>query len=113
VREEEAVHVSSVVKPVENTILFNPVESFGSSFALTPIRRLNFAQSSDPVKRSFETIQKQQAREDKWLKGDKPKKNILRIQKEEEALESISQFYVQTFEIRSGEWCEIKRVSTR
>ncbi|RCI04480.1 hypothetical protein CU098_000354, partial [Rhizopus stolonifer] len=103
------------LEPKKPQVLFNPTESLGSTFKLTPIRRFNFNKESTQanVERSFQSIQKQQELEDNWIKGDKPKKNILRIQKEEQAVTSIGQYYVQTLEIMSGEWCEVQRITTR
>lgn len=91
---------------------FNPVESLGPSFSLTPIRRLHFRSTSTDAKKSFHTIQQQQE-QDNWRKDYKPKKNILKIQKEEQAMEAIAQYYVQTLDIMSGEWYEVHRISAR
>ncbi|KAI9472025.1 MAG: hypothetical protein EXX96DRAFT_582639 [Benjaminiella poitrasii] len=94
-------------------ISFDPTHVLGSSFQLTPIHRYNTVVSSKELsghKKSFQTIQKQQELEDNWLKGGQPKKNIIQIQKEEAALRAIEQYYVQTFDIMSGEWCEIQRI---
>ncbi|KAI8370296.1 hypothetical protein BD560DRAFT_434946 [Blakeslea trispora] len=99
---------------MEKQVLFNPLNSLGATFRATPIRRLNNKESGPiQIERSFESIQKQQQMEDSWIKGDKPKKNILRIQKEEQAIASIGQYYIQTINIMSGEWCEIQRVAIR
>ncbi|KAI7898269.1 uncharacterized protein BX663DRAFT_538623 [Cokeromyces recurvatus] len=99
-----------------NSILFNPIESLGSTFQLTPIRRYTTSAANKNElthKKSFQTIQKQQELEDSWLKGGHPKKNILQIQKEEQALASIEQYYIQTLDVMSGEWYEIQRVSSK
>ncbi|KAI9273487.1 hypothetical protein EDC94DRAFT_632761 [Helicostylum pulchrum] len=97
----------------EDQIKFNPIETFGPSFQMTPIRRLHFGHStSNETKKSFQTIQKQQQLEDNWRKNFKPKKNITKIQKEEQAIESIAQYYVQTLDIMSGEWYEVHRLTS-
>jgi hypothetical protein len=107
---------SQQTMPKVDQVQYNPVASLGPSFHITPIRRLNLdrknSASGNAAKKSFQTIQQQQELEDNWLKSGKPKKNILRIQKEEQAVASIGQYYIQTLEIMSGEWCEIKRIST-
>ncbi|KAI8369101.1 hypothetical protein EDC96DRAFT_503859 [Choanephora cucurbitarum] len=106
--------VSNSKQDIEKQVLFNPLTSLGPTFRITPIRQLNNKETkSVQVGASFESIQKQQQLEDSWIKGDKPKKNILRIQKEEQAIASIGQYYIQTLNIMSGEWCEIQRVVTR
>lgn len=97
----------------EDQIKFNPIETFGPSFQMTPIRRLHLGHStSNETKKSFQTIQKQQQLEDNWRKNFKPKKNITKIQKEEQAIESIAQYYVQTLDIMSGEWYEVHRLTS-
>ncbi|KAI8080954.1 hypothetical protein BDF21DRAFT_444320 [Thamnidium elegans] len=97
----------------EDQIKFNPIETFGPSFQMTPIRRLHFGHStSNETEKSFQTIQKQQQLEDNWRKNFKPKKNITKIQKEEQAIESIAQYYVQTLDIMSGEWYEVHRLTS-
>jgi hypothetical protein len=104
----------ATLKQDENS--FNPNESIGSSFNMTPIRHLHISNSSTAsadTKRSFQTIQQQQQLEDSWRKNLKPKKNIMKIQKEEQAIESIAQYYVQTLNIMSGEWYEVRRMATR
>ncbi|KAI8971962.1 hypothetical protein BDF20DRAFT_915702 [Mycotypha africana] len=97
--------------------IFNPVESFGPSFSQTPMRCFNFDKNdrrgAPSPKFSLRNIQQQQKMEDSWLKGNKPKKNILRIQKEEEALRGIAQFYVQTLDVMTGEWFEVKQLSSK
>jgi hypothetical protein len=101
---------------VKDESSFNPVECFGSSFNITPIRRFhldNKNKQSTDLKKSFQTIQKQQQLEDDWRKNFNPKKNIIKIQKEEQAIEGIAQHYVQTIEIMSGEWFEVRRITTR
>jgi hypothetical protein len=112
--ELEGNSSSRQTTPKVDKVLYNPFTNLGPSFNITPIRRLNPDHDSSSVhgaKKSFQTIQQQQELEDHWLKSGKPKKNILRIQKEEQAVASISQYYVQTLEIMSGEWCEIRRIS--
>ena len=106
--------VSSNKQAIEKQVSFNPLTSLGPTFRTTPIRQLNNKETkSVQLGASFESIQKQQQLEDRWIKGDKPKNNILRIQKEEQAIASIRQYYIQTLNIMSGEWCEIQRVVTR
>lgn len=102
--------------PNMDKVLYDPVESLGPSFLITPIRRLKLdrnSSSDSDAKKSFQTIQRQQELEDQWLKSGRPKKNILRIQKEEQAMTGIAEYYVKTLDIMSGEWCEIKRMPTR
>lgn len=96
----------------ETRPLYNPVDSLGASFQFTPIRRYNKACNGDKAsqKKSFQSILKQQEQEDNWLKSNKPKKSIALIQKEEQALTGLAQYYVQTLDILSGEWFEIKRL---
>ncbi|KAK4509996.1 Rho GTPase [Mucor velutinosus] len=96
----------------ETRPLYNPVDSLGASFKLTPIRRFNSTSKEDQAfqKKSFQSILKQQELEDNWLKSNKPKKSIALIQKEEQALIGLAQYYVQTLDILSGEWLEIKRL---
>ncbi|KAF1799279.1 hypothetical protein FB192DRAFT_1286151 [Mucor lusitanicus] len=97
----------------ETRPLYNPVDSLGASFQLTPIRRYNKTSNEDQAsqKKSFQSILKQQEQEDNWLKSNKPKKSIALIQKEEQALTGLAQYYVQTLDVKSGEWFEIKRLS--
>lgn len=95
---------------------FDYVGSLGPSFTITPIRRLHLNSTgtlSKNEKKSFETIQKQQQLEDDWRKNFNPKKNIIKIQKEEQAIESIAQHYVKEMDIMSGEWFEVRRITTR
>ncbi|CEP14245.1 hypothetical protein [Parasitella parasitica] len=97
----------------ENRPLYSPLDSLGPSFRLTPIRRYTNTGSKDEKtasKSSFQSILKQQELEDHWRKNNKPKKSIALIQKEEQALAGIGQYYVQTLDIFSGEWFEIKRL---
>lgn len=104
------------VNTVKDEDSFNFVESLGPSFNITPIRRLyldNKGKASTEVKKSFQTIQKQQQLEDDWRKNFNPKKNIIKIQKEEQAIEGIAQYCVHTIEIMSGEWFEVHRIATR
>lgn len=93
-------------------MIYNPIESIGSTFRLTPIRRSantsNQTDSSSNIQ-SFKTIQNQQL-EDYKLKNTKPKKNLTRIQKEEQAIAGLEQYYIQTLNIMSGEWCEVQRI---
>lgn len=111
-------------RPTTSTALedensFNPNESLGSSFSITPIRRLHLNNNGsnratvNGSQKSFQTIQRQQQLENKWRKELKPKKNIMKIQKEEEAIESIAQYYVQSLDVASGEWHEVYRLATR
>lgn len=81
---------------------------------MTPIRRLHFDSdtSSKDTKKSFQTIQKQQLLEDNWRKNFNPKKNITKIQKEEQAIEAIAQYQIQTLDIMSGEWFEVRRMTS-
>lgn len=95
---------------------FDYVGSLGPSFVITPIRRLHLDGANTLLKnekKSFETIQKQQQLEDDWRKNFNPKKNIIKIQKEEQAIESIAQHYVKEMDIMSGEWFEVRRITTR
>lgn len=108
----DEIEDSRYINTTTTKINFNPIESLGSSFNMTPIRRLNLSISSSDSKKSFQTIQKQQ-QEDNWRKDFNPKKNIIKIQKEEQAIEGIAQYYVQTLDIMSGEWYEVHRISTR
>lgn len=96
----------------ETRPLYNPADSLGASFQFTPIRRLYNTSKEDRAsqKKSFQSILKQQELEDHWLKNSKPKKSIALIQKEEQALTGLAQYYVQTLDILSGEWFEIKRL---
>ncbi|KAL9549463.1 hypothetical protein MBANPS3_005191 [Mucor bainieri] len=96
----------------ETRPLYNPIDSLGASFQFTPIRRYNKTSNEDKasLKKSFQSILKQQEQEDNWLKSNKPKKSIALIQKEEQALTGLAQYYVQTLDILSGEWFEIKRL---
>ncbi len=96
VSEEELLSTSRETKPImkEKEIIYNPVESISSTFQLTPIRRQVKGSSNQPgsssAVQSFQTIQKQQL-EDHWLKNARPKKNLLRIQKEEQAIAGATQ----------------------
>lgn len=96
----------------ENRTLYNPINSLGPSFQFTPIHRFNSKSNDDKSssKKSFQSILKQQELEDNWLKNNKPKKSIALIQKEEQALISLGQYYIQTLDILSGEWFEIRRL---
>ncbi|KAI8986522.1 hypothetical protein BDB01DRAFT_612890 [Pilobolus umbonatus] len=89
---------------------FNPVDCFGSSFEMTLPTRYT-STSGSKMKSSFQTIQKQQEKEDSWLKS-KPKKNLLAIQKEDQAIDSIKQQYINNIDIMSGEWIEIYRLKS-
>ncbi|KAI8883128.1 hypothetical protein K501DRAFT_323634 [Backusella circina FSU 941] len=92
---------------------FDPTLCFGSTFKLTSICRPNNKKQSAKTNKeqsSFETIQKQQELEDKWLKGNRPKKNILRIQKEEQAVKDLAQHYIQALDVMTGEWIDVRRV---
>ncbi|CAO3630504.1 unnamed protein product [Mucor hiemalis] len=102
--------------PTKELNNFDYVGSLGPSFVITPIRRLHLDGAdarSKNEKESFHTIQKQQQLEDDWRKNFNPKKNIIKIQKEEQAIESIAQFYVKKMDIMSGEWFEVRRIATR
>jgi hypothetical protein len=93
--------------------VFDPTQCFGSTFKLTGICRPNSKKlsiKSNEGQSSFETIQKQQELEDKWLKGNRPKKNILRIQQEEQAVKDLVQHYIQTLDVMTGEWINVHRV---
>nr|AET35421.1 ArbB [Syzygites megalocarpus] len=100
----------SNTKEKEDT--YNPIENICSNFCLVPIHRsadnLGKKNSYHQIQ-SFKTIQSQQF-EDYKLKTTKTKKNILRIQKEEQAIEELKQYYIQTLNIMSGEWFEIQRI---
>ncbi|KAL7325160.1 hypothetical protein PS15p_207676 [Mucor circinelloides] len=105
---EQAAPIIKETRP-----LYNPADSLGASFQFTPIRRLyNTTSIEDRAsqKKSFQSILKQQELEDHLLKNSKPKKSIALIQKEEQALTGLAQYYVQTLDILSGEWFEIKRL---
>lgn len=102
--------------PTKELNNFDYVRSLGPSFVITPIRRLHLDGAdarSKNEKKSFHTIQKQQQLEDDWRKNFNPKKNIIKIQKEEQAIEGIAQFYVKKMDIMSGEWFEVRRIATR
>ncbi|KAI8640442.1 hypothetical protein BD408DRAFT_369912 [Parasitella parasitica] len=93
--------------------LYNPRDSLGPSFRLTPIHRHTSSVSQNdkaPSKRSFQSILKQQELEDHWRKDNRPKKSVALIQKEEQALTGIGQYQVQTLNVLSGEWFEIERL---
>lgn len=100
------------IQPTTPILSFDPVKSLGSSFTMTPIRRFFQPTKDTAAKKSFQTIQQQQE-QDNWRKDFKPKKNILKIQKEEQAMEAIGQYYVQTLDIMSGEWYEVHRISAK
>ncbi|KAG1467205.1 hypothetical protein G6F56_004539 [Rhizopus delemar] len=112
--EEDLLNVPRETKHPnkEKKMIYNPIESIGSTFRLTPIRRSantsNQTDSSSNIQ-SFKTIQNQQL-EDYKLKNTKPKKNLTRIQKEEQAIAGLEQYYIQTLNIMSGEWCEVQRI---
>ncbi|KAI9344772.1 hypothetical protein BD770DRAFT_414187 [Pilaira anomala] len=112
--QESSSNSSRNVNTISQQIKFNAIESFGPSFQMTPIRRLHFdsSTSSKDTKKSFQTIQKQQLLEDNWRKNFNPKKNITKIQKEEQAIEAIAQYQIQTLDIMSGEWFEVRRMTS-
>ncbi|GAN04251.1 conserved hypothetical protein [Mucor ambiguus] len=99
----------------ETRPLYNPVDSLGASFQFTPIRRHNNTSNEDEAsqKKSFQSILKQQELEENWLKSNKPKKSIALIQKEEQALTGLAQYYVQTLDILSGECITVAVVQAR
>lgn len=116
------VSEEDLLPPVRETIptteskelAYDPIERISSTFNLTPIRRYikrTSLQNHESTIQSFETIQKQQELEDNWSKNGQPKKNLLRIQKEEQAIVGLEQYYIQSLDVMSGEWCEIHRIS--
>ncbi|CEG67645.1 hypothetical protein RMATCC62417_04042 [Rhizopus microsporus] len=116
------VSEEDLLPPVRETIptteskelAYDPIERISSTFNLTPIRRYikrASLQNHESTIQSFETIQKQQELEDNWSKNGQPKKNLLRIQKEEQAIVGLEQYYIQSLDVMSGEWCEIHRIS--
>ena len=108
--EESSSSRTADFKKKEDPLGF--INTLGPSFSLTPIRRLQFNHhESQDAKESFKNIQNQQQLEDDWRKNFNPKKNIMKIQKEEQAIEGIAQYYVQTMEILSGEWFEVRRLT--
>ncbi|ORY95026.1 hypothetical protein BCR43DRAFT_495018 [Syncephalastrum racemosum] len=89
---------------------FNPATSLGETFRLTPRRGAAQKKSADTA--PFSAILKQQELEDNWIKGKgRVKKNLLRIQTEERAIEGLQQFYVQTLE-GNGEWFSVRAIET-
>ncbi|OZJ04633.1 hypothetical protein BZG36_02028 [Bifiguratus adelaidae] len=58
---------------------------------------------------SFAFIQEQQLQE-RSKRAGKPKKSLVRIQVEEQAIEGLREFHLQTAEIGAGEWFTIERV---
>ncbi|KAI8139555.1 hypothetical protein BJV82DRAFT_563737 [Fennellomyces sp. T-0311] len=101
-------------KSDEQDSSFNPQRSLGAGFSFTPIRRKHApigrqnSQEEQQLAGSFQAIQKQQEQEDLWIKGKQARKNLIRIQAEERAVESLRQFYVQTLDAKRGEWFEVK-----
>lgn len=89
---------------------FDPATSLGGTFRLTP--RRGAVQKKNASAAPFSAILKQQELEDNWIKGKgRVKKNLLRIQTEERAIEGLQQFYVQTLE-GNGEWFSIRAIET-
>ncbi|KAI8391271.1 uncharacterized protein BYT42DRAFT_188138 [Radiomyces spectabilis] len=89
----------------------NIVDRLGSSFTMVPIRRAGSSkgplsnQNLEPA--SLRSIIQQQKIEDDWIKGRRPRKSLVQIQTEERAKQGLYEFYVQTIELKSGEWFEI------
>ncbi|KAI9256169.1 hypothetical protein BY458DRAFT_441960, partial [Sporodiniella umbellata] len=92
-------------------VVYNPIESIGSSFRIIPIgRSLSVLNQNDPhpKNRSFKAIQDQQL-EDYQIKTMKPKRNLVLIQKEEQAVLELKESCIQTLIIGNGEWYEIQK----
>ncbi|KAI9244008.1 hypothetical protein BDA99DRAFT_472813 [Phascolomyces articulosus] len=102
----------------EDDKLFKPELSLGSKFTFTPIRRKHGPRMTrqnsqeQPAHHSFQAIQKQQEQEDLWIKGKQARKNLIQIQAEEQAMDGLQQFYVQTLDAKSGDWFEVNRLET-